>query len=161
MEITMEYTTFSEKLYQKFKKSSNNDEENVKIYADLLGKIFYDVKEYNDSFNGKIQIKNEYEGKFKTLGEYFAKSEKNGIDIVTSNCVITNIHYIFHFYDNCFTIKGIAFNGHECSSLMKPKYQKRYIAEMYKMFGEPYKRQYKKIMAEKQKALKEEANFLK
>ena len=44
MEITMEYRTFSEKLYQKFKKSSNNDEENVKIYADLLGKIFYDVK---------------------------------------------------------------------------------------------------------------------
>ena len=160
MEINMEYTTFAKKLYEKYN-ISNNDDQGVKIYADLLGRIFCDVKEYQDSFNGAINVKNEFAGEYKTLGEYFLKSDKNGIDIVTPTCVITNIHYVFHFYDDCFTMKDIAFNGHECSSLMKPKFQKRYIAEMFKMFGEPYKKQYQKIITEKQKALKEEANFLK
>ena len=44
---------------------------------------------------------------------------------------------------------------------MKPEYQKRYVSEMYKMFGEPYKKHYQEIIQEKRNKLEEEAEFVK
>ena len=92
----MEYNVFTKKLYDMHKKDNQSKEVNNKMYGEILANIFCDVEKYEDAFHGMVNVSENFDGKYKTLGEYFSKSENNGIDIVTTTCVITNIQYKFH-----------------------------------------------------------------
>ena len=134
------------------------------IYGDILSKIFYDVKEYKDRFNdGTINVKDQFGSKYDTLGEYFQKAYMHGIYATWPKKIITygNADFLIYLYDDKFVVRSLEHYDCVYISLMKPKYQKRYVAEMYKMFGEPYKKHYQEIIQEKRNALEIEAEFIK
>ena len=130
------------------------------VFGDLLNDIFYDVSEYKDAYNLRINVRAKVNG-YNTLGSYFKNSFNHGVFYIWSNKVITNCGFIVYFYDDRFEVCETDFHDNKFLSLMKPKYQKRYIAEMYKMFGEPYKKHYQELLQEKRKKLEEETQFLK
>ena len=130
------------------------------VLGDLLSKIFYDVNEYEDGFNIKIDVSEKFNDKYNTLGSYFKNEFNQGICNIWPDMVITNCGFTVYFYDDRFEVCDTESHEHKFLSLMKLKYQKRYIVEMYKMFGEPYKKHYQELLQEKRNKLEEEAQFL-
>jgi len=134
----------------------------LSTYGEILGKIFDNVKEYKDAYNiATIIVNEEFNGKYKTLGEYFKNNRVHGIFNVWPEKIITNAGFDIYLYDDRLVVVDTEFNDNIYSSLMKPEYQKKYVAEMYKIFGEPYKKHYKELIQEKRSQLEQEAEYLK
>ena len=118
---------------------------NKKEVCEILSKVFCDF-EWN--------IKNSYGGdtdKKFNMGKYFETATKNFQFRKYSEyvCVIANGH---NFELNLYDCRIVAYehidymmsaNINKITS-KKSVYNKRYIEEMYKKFGEPYKEYYKK-----------------
>jgi len=153
----MNRNKFTSQLYFELAKKGKHP---FDIYGDIFSKIFYDVKEY-ERWPSTIKINQAYGDKYNTLGEVFGKSHQHGIFNTWPNEIITNLDFNIVLYDDGFEVCDIEFHNTKIPSLMKPEYQKRYVSEMYKMFGEPYKKHYQEIIQEKRNKLEEEAEFVK
>ena len=134
----------------------------AEIYGELLSKIFCDVYEYEDVFNKElISVQKKFNGMYISLGQYFKEHKTHGIMGILPEQIITHCGLVITLYDERFEVRDIDENVYlKYQSLMKPEYQKRYVNEMYKMFGEDYKKQYKMIMREHEKEDDEEAKYL-
>lgn len=151
---------YVEKLFYGNGKEHIGIDEALKNFSKLLSNIFYDVEGY-EYFNYDT-VSNMTGGKAKNLKEVFSSKEdpQRGIGLVFQHGVMTNVNFSIVFFDDRFVTKSIDFKV-ELPDLSKPKYQKRYVKEMYKMFGEPYRKHYKKIVHSQIKALEKEAEFIK
>ena len=157
-EEIMQRDKFTDKLHFEL---SEEAEHPFDIYGDILSKIFYDVKEYKDKFNIEtINVKKQFFGNYDTLGEYFQQKPWHGIFNTWPDHIITDAGFCVYLYDDKFEVRDIEDYDEKYISLMEPKYQKRYVAEMYKIFGEPYKKHYQEIIQEKRNALEKEAGFI-
>ena len=146
---------FTSKLYFKVAEKCKHP---FDIYGVIFSKVFYDVRQYLSSFS-TTNINKDFGGKYNTLGEVFEKAHQHSIFNTWSNKIITNLGFNIILYDDRFEIENI--ESHEkINSLMKPEFQKRYVAQMYNLFGEPYKKHFQEIINEKRKQVVEEATFL-
>ena len=153
-EEIMQRNKFTSKLYFEL---SEKGEHPFDIYGDILSKIFYDVKEYEYGL-GTRNIKKRFG--YDTLGEYFQQKPWHGIFNTWPEHIITNAGFCVYLYDDKFEVRDTGDYKRKYIALMEPKYQKRYVAEMYKIFGEPYKKHYQEIIQEKRNALEKEAGFI-
>ena len=157
----MDKNKFTEKLFQgDFPKGKNvNKKDN--IYGKILSQVFDGVTEYKDRQDGSvIKIADVFGGKYKDLGEYFMKHHQNGIYEVVHNSVITHSGLCIYLFDNKFIVLDLRHSYDRVSSLMKKTYQRKYVEQMYKIFGEPYKEHYQALIEEKINNLREEADLL-
>ena len=151
---------FIEKLF--FDENHKDYEKTKQIdnYANLLSEIFYDVEGYNHMAYNKIEdIMNNGA---KNLKEVFSPEfdEERGIHLMFPCATMTKAFFSVMFYDEKFVATSLDFKT-VLDDLSAPKYQKRYVNAMYKLFGEPYKEHYKKIMTSQIKELEEGLDFIK
>lgn len=155
----MDKNVFTEKLFlgdfPKGKKKTEN------VYGKILSKVFEGVTEYQDKKDGSvINIAEVFGGKYKDLGEYFMKHHQNGIYEVSHNSIITHFGLYIYLFDNKFIVLDLRHSNDRISSLMKKSYQRKYVEQMYKIFGEPYKQHYQALIEEKINNLREEAEII-
>lgn len=138
------------------------DKETIrKNISSILSKIFYDVESFK--YNKKITIKDEFNGNFVYLGEIFTEKfntyayAKNGLINSFDNMQVTTIFgFNIKFFDDVFIVTTNNINDYfYVKDLMKQKYQKRYVEELYKIFGDDYKKHYLDIKTDKDKRIKE------
>ena len=147
-------------LYYGTGKTRISDKQILDNFANLLSNIFYDVDGY-DYFN-YATVSDMTNGKAKNLKEVFSSKEdpKRGIGLVFQHGVMTNVNFSIVFFDDKFVAKTTDFKV-ELPDLSEAKYQKRYVKEMYKLFGEPYRKHYKNIIHSQIRALEKEADYIK
>ena len=148
-QLTTYYNT-EENLSQREQKK----EVNIKV-AKFLAKIYSDF-EY-EGF--------EYLG-IETLGDLFTEKHTHcGIFNVYPSYLITFSRHVFELFDDKIVVKSIYSDSQtlneEAKALSSKKYQERYVKEMYKMFGEPYKKHYIKLINEKRQKLDEQEAYVK
>ena len=154
----MKKNEFTSKLYFEVSKKGKHP---FDIYGEIFGKVFHDVRVYSGAFASRRNVSELTGGKYQTLGEFFEKAHQHGIFNTWPDTIITNLDFNICLYDAGFKVQDIEYHDELYQGLMKPEYQKRYILEMYKIFGEPYKKHYKEIIQEKRKRLEEEEEFIK
>ena len=151
---------FIEKLYFDDNHKDYDKAKQIDNYANLLSEIFYDVEGYDYMSYNKIE--DIMDNGAKNLKEVFSSEfdKERGIHLMFPSAIMTKALFSVLFFDEKFVAKSLDFKS-ELEDLSAPKYQKRYVKAMYKLFGEPYKEHYKKIMTSQIKELEDGLDYIK
>ena len=129
------------------------DSELIKIkVSKILKNVFKDV-EFFKIGNENINISKKFGKEYKYLGQIFSEKfnesswSKYGMynKFLNGHDVLTVAGFKIYLYDDAFiTLKDD--ENVIVKDLMLPKYQKRYVKELTKMFGIKYKMHYHKLL---------------
>lgn len=151
---------FVEKLFYDENHKEYDKATKINNFANLLSNVFYDVEGYEHmSYN---TIREIMDNDAKTLKDVFSAEfdEERGLHMIFPCAVMTKAFFSVMLYDEKMVVKSLDFKNY-LSDLSSSKYQKRYVKEMYKLFGEPYKKHYKDIMKSQIKELEEGLDYIK